>query len=326
MISDSDITTDLSKDAVCQTYAYRDTGKKYPDSSNANKNMLTLSELQTETCGKVDVLEEQLREMADEIRDLRKELLAPDDVQKLKFLSQQFKEVSELLVELKTNCVKCLTSTAPLILEIQETCCICKAHKSSRHCCKCQNHNKASTASPNPEHDHSDSENPESNLKLLCNTANKTQPFYFAKVPNETVPDEEYVSPKRHCRNSQDVETTATSASSNNGSKTSVYVKLPVINSKLDKVISQMVGNCKHKNITLTVVLESNQLFHINVSVLNTGKSLGCIYATECAINDAKRKHYFDNFLTFFVLNPQNTTDQRNKILNHSFEHKHSNN
>ncbi|KNC28035.1 hypothetical protein FF38_06811 [Lucilia cuprina] len=94
----------------------------------------------------------------------------------------------------------------------------------------------------------------------------------------------------------------------------------PIITGNLCKAILRIIGNIKSKNIALAVFLESNNLYYINVSITQTGQCLGCLYTNETAFQAAKKKKFFDNFLTFFVLNSVNTMEQRDIILGHSFE------
>ncbi|XP_058975866.1 uncharacterized protein LOC101898274 [Musca domestica] len=95
---------------------------------------------------------------------------------------------------------------------------------------------------------------------------------------------------------------------------------LPVINSNLLNAILQIIGPTDTGYIALTVILQSNDLYHINISVTNTGQSLGDVYTTETALQQAEQNRLFERFLTFFVLNSNNTLEQKNRILGHSFE------
>ncbi|XP_065356114.1 uncharacterized protein LOC135950506 [Calliphora vicina] len=98
------------------------------------------------------------------------------------------------------------------------------------------------------------------------------------------------------------------------------YSELPIITNNLCKAIWEIIGNIECENIVLTVFLETNNLYYINVSITQTGQCLECIYTNEAAFREAKKNRFFEKFLTFFVLNSKNTLEQRNKILGHSFE------
>ncbi|XP_067624392.1 uncharacterized protein [Eurosta solidaginis] len=73
-------------------------------------------------------------------------------------------------------------------------------------------------------------------------------------------------------------------------------------------------------DVLLSVLLQPNNLYHVNVSVTSTGKPLGCIYATEQAINEAVEADVFNRFLTFFIVDARISMQQKDKILAHTFE------
>ncbi|XP_073822119.1 uncharacterized protein isoform X2 [Musca autumnalis] len=109
-------------------------------------------------------------------------------------------------------------------------------------------------------------------------------------------------------------------SSDSNGNISYVYTHLPVIKANLLNIVFGIIGTVDPAHIALTVILQSNDIYHINISVTNTGQSLGDVYATEAALQQAEQNYLLDQFLTFFVLNSNNTLDQKNRILGHSFE------
>uniref|UniRef100_A0A1A9WKQ2 Uncharacterized protein n=1 Tax=Glossina brevipalpis TaxID=37001 RepID=A0A1A9WKQ2_9MUSC len=98
-------------------------------------------------------------------------------------------------------------------------------------------------------------------------------------------------------------------------------MNLPLLTSNLNESIYGVLGNVQPSKIALTILLQVDNLYHINVSVMRTGQSLGCLYATEECIIEANQRHVFEEFLTFFVVDSMNTMEQKNKILSHSFDY-----
>uniref|UniRef100_A0A1B0FQY0 Uncharacterized protein n=1 Tax=Glossina morsitans morsitans TaxID=37546 RepID=A0A1B0FQY0_GLOMM len=109
--------------------------------------------------------------------------------------------------------------------------------------------------------------------------------------------------------------------SSENSHEMCANMNLPLLTSNLTEAIYDVIENVQPSNIALTILLQVNNLYHINVSVMRTGQSLGCLYATEECIIEANRRHVFEDFLTFFVVDSMNTMEQKNKILSHSFDY-----
>uniref|UniRef100_A0A1I8PA37 Uncharacterized protein n=1 Tax=Stomoxys calcitrans TaxID=35570 RepID=A0A1I8PA37_STOCA len=95
--------------------------------------------------------------------------------------------------------------------------------------------------------------------------------------------------------------------------------QLPVVTKDLYNVIVDMIGEIQIPNIVLTVLPKSNSLYCINVSVANTGQSMGDVYTTKIALRQAERKKLFKRFLTFFVINSNSSLKQKNHILGHSY-------
>ncbi|KAM7354267.1 uncharacterized protein ACRADG_005999 [Cochliomyia hominivorax] len=95
---------------------------------------------------------------------------------------------------------------------------------------------------------------------------------------------------------------------------------LPLIENNLSEVVYEIISDIDRDAVALTVVLESDFIYHISVSLISSGHSLSCFLATDEAIQEAKRQHLFQNILTFFVVNAEYTDAQKDRILGHSFE------
>ena len=95
---------------------------------------------------------------------------------------------------------------------------------------------------------------------------------------------------------------------------------LLLVRQNLKELVYDVVRDLDKDNIALTVVLETDQLYHVSVSKTSSGESLACFFATEEAIQEAKHQNLFKEFLTLFVVNAENSLEQKDRILGHSFE------
>ncbi|KAI9586472.1 hypothetical protein GQX74_002319 [Glossina fuscipes] len=134
--------------------------------------------------------------------------------------------------------------------------------------------------------------------------------------------DDDLLSPARASNASRSRGRSLTqNRNSENSQEMCANMNLPLLTSNLPEAIYDVIENVQPSNIALTILLQINNLYHINVSVMRTGQSLGCLYATEECIIEANRRHVFEDFLTFFVVDSMNTMEQKNKILSHSFDY-----
>ncbi|XP_037820155.1 uncharacterized protein LOC119609446 [Lucilia sericata] len=90
---------------------------------------------------------------------------------------------------------------------------------------------------------------------------------------------------------------------------------LPLIRNNLSDVVYEIINDIERNSIALTIVLEND-----NVSLITSGHTLSCFFATEEAIQEAKEQHLFREILTFFVVNAENSDSQKDRVLGHSFE------
>lgn len=115
---------------------------------------------------------------------------------------------------------------------------------------------------------------------------------------------------------------TETSAEPNDSSSrdSDLALDLLLVRQNLRDIVYDVVRDIDRDNIALTVVLETDQLYHVSVSKTSNGESLACFFSTEDAIQEAKYQNLFKEFLTLFVVNAENSMEQKDRILGHSFE------
>ncbi|XP_037956904.1 uncharacterized protein LOC119686400 [Teleopsis dalmanni] len=91
--------------------------------------------------------------------------------------------------------------------------------------------------------------------------------------------------------------------------------KPPLVKDHLDARIKQLIGNHPAKTVTLTLTLQTNGIFHINISLSEAGNYIGCLLATENAISTLSRTSDFKEYFKIFIANDENTVKKKEHLV-----------
>ncbi|XP_030383130.1 uncharacterized protein LOC115630634 [Scaptodrosophila lebanonensis] len=96
--------------------------------------------------------------------------------------------------------------------------------------------------------------------------------------------------------------------------------ELPLCENNLHHHMFSFIGLRHFNEVVLTVLLRSDNIYHINVRELKTGNVLGCVLATDAAIEEAIQLNMFEYFPTFCVTDVRNTLKPRDCPFGMNFE------
>ncbi|KAH8377207.1 hypothetical protein KR093_004147 [Drosophila rubida] len=93
----------------------------------------------------------------------------------------------------------------------------------------------------------------------------------------------------------------------------------PVLDDLIDKV-QQLIGKRTCKDIMITLLLRSDNVYHVNVQERQSKRNLGCVLANHAAIEKAAKQGFFDQFLTYTVTDVRNTITSPTRNIGIPFE------
>uniref|UniRef100_W8AZY2 Uncharacterized protein n=1 Tax=Ceratitis capitata TaxID=7213 RepID=W8AZY2_CERCA len=288
-------------------------------------------------CSRILNLELQVNELRRELGRMKTEIIPPDEMLRCTALTSKLRELSTLLADLKSQHMEAMTSVLMAQRQATATC-------TKSKCIADTQTPQLPPPTPPPPRPIMKAEKVQANL--LADHAHKIsqtnasfgwRPFIDEATqssPPSTVP----VTPKH--TSSVPASTLTSSAASaclpcrhDTGEiplketpsfcpycQDSAYPRCPYVERHLEKEIMRIVQSHPPCEVLLSVMLQPNSLYHINISLTCTGEPLGCIYATEHAINEAVEADVFARFLTFFIVDARISGQQKDKILTHTFE------
>ncbi|XP_036329599.1 uncharacterized protein LOC118741733 [Rhagoletis pomonella] len=284
-------------------------------------------------CNRIHNLELQVNELRRELRRMRTEIIPPDDMLRCTTLTAKLRELTSLLADLKNRHAEAIAE-------------VIRAQKQASQVDKCETAAEPTvvTRAPQPPRPQMKAETVQTCFTVdhtdKLSQTNATfgwRPFIDEATqssPPSTVP----VTPKN---------TSSVPASSHTSSapssilpcghdtgafplkespsfcpycQCSEYPCCTYVERNLYGEIMRLLEDHAPRDILLSVLLQPNNLYHINITVTSTGEPLGCIYATERAINEAVEAEVFERFLTFFIVDARISVQQKDKILAHTFE------
>ncbi|XP_037943437.1 uncharacterized protein LOC119676272 [Teleopsis dalmanni] len=134
------------------------------------------------------------------------------------------------------------------------------------------------------------------NLKKYFDHADELQPTSDTSE-SESVEREEV----GHCN--RDVQTTFSHIYSNL-KETCLYCTngyLPVYDERIIHVIYKFIKEYDPKDIGIIVNIANNNLFHIKIILMSSGRSISCFYSTINGLQEAKKSGIMDHFPVYFV-------------------------
>uniref|UniRef100_A0A0K8V0C9 Uncharacterized protein n=1 Tax=Bactrocera latifrons TaxID=174628 RepID=A0A0K8V0C9_BACLA len=288
----------------------------------------------TQQCNRIYNLELQVNELRRELGHMKTEIIPPDEMLRCTALATKLRELSTLLAELKTQHTEAIA--AVLLAQKQA------ATPKKIECTAVTQTPRLPTPPPPRPRPVMKAETVQTywNAESKLSQTNATfgwRPFIDEATqssPPSTVP----VTPKN--TSSVPVSSHASSAASTGlpcGHGTgelplkespsfcpycqcSEYPRCAYIERNLYGEIMRILQQHAPCEVLLSVLLQPNNIYHINISLTSTGVPLGCIYATERAINEAVDSDVFNRFLTFFIVDARISVQQKAKILAHTFE------
>ncbi|XP_043063847.1 uncharacterized protein LOC122320006 [Drosophila ficusphila] len=94
---------------------------------------------------------------------------------------------------------------------------------------------------------------------------------------------------------------------------------LPLLDSFLCQ-LNDAIGSLCKSDVLISVFLRADNVYHLNLRDLNSGKSLGCFLVSDCGIEEALKMGIFKDILTLSVIDVRNTIKPKNCPLGISFE------
>ncbi|XP_036329893.1 uncharacterized protein LOC118742033 [Rhagoletis pomonella] len=284
-------------------------------------------------CNRIHNLELQVNELRRELRRMRTEIIPPDDMLRCTELTAKLRELTSLLADLKNRHAEAISE-------------VIRGQKQASQVEKCETATEPTvvTRAPQPPRPQKKAETVQTCFTVdhtdKLSQTNATfgwRPFIDEATqssPPSTVP----VTPKN---------TSGVPASSHTSSASSSILpcgqdtaEIPLkespsfcpycqcseypcctyVERNLYGEIMRLLEDHVPRDILLSVLLQPNNLYHINITVTSSGEPLGSIYATERAINGAVEADVFERFLTFFIVDARMSVQQKEKILAHTFE------
>lgn len=89
---------------------------------------------------------------------------------------------------------------------------------------------------------------------------------------------------------------------------------LPVLSS-LQSNLFKLMGKRLFTEVALTILLRADNVYHVNVRDLETGKVLGCLLVNDVGIKEANCLGLFQEILTFCVIDVRSSMDTRDAIF-----------
>ncbi|XP_060666465.1 uncharacterized protein LOC132798573 [Drosophila nasuta] len=90
--------------------------------------------------------------------------------------------------------------------------------------------------------------------------------------------------------------------------------QLPVLSSMQNELF-QLMGKRLFSDVALTILLRADNVYHVNVRDLDTGKVLGCLLVNETGIKQANSLGIFQEILTFCVIDVRSSMSTRDAIF-----------
>ncbi|EDV99239.1 GH13740 [Drosophila grimshawi] len=88
---------------------------------------------------------------------------------------------------------------------------------------------------------------------------------------------------------------------------------LPVLGSMKDE-LSNMMGDLTVRDVALTILLRSDNIYHVNLRDMETGGDLGCMLVNYDGIQEANNLGLFKDILTICVTDVRNTIESKEAI------------
>ncbi|KAH8376943.1 hypothetical protein KR093_002323 [Drosophila rubida] len=92
------------------------------------------------------------------------------------------------------------------------------------------------------------------------------------------------------------------------------HQQLPVLSS-MHNALFQLMGSRLFTDVALTILLRADNVYHVNVRDLETGKVLGCLLVNEEGIKEANSLGIFQEMLTFCVIDVRSSMNTRDAIF-----------
>ncbi|XP_062125599.1 uncharacterized protein LOC133838485 isoform X2 [Drosophila sulfurigaster albostrigata] len=92
------------------------------------------------------------------------------------------------------------------------------------------------------------------------------------------------------------------------------HQQLPVLCSMQNELF-QLMGKRLFSDVALTILLRADNVYHVNVRDLDTGKVLGCLLVNETGIKQANSLGIFQEILTFCVIDVRSSMSTRDAIF-----------
>ncbi|KAH8298384.1 hypothetical protein KR018_012372 [Drosophila ironensis] len=93
----------------------------------------------------------------------------------------------------------------------------------------------------------------------------------------------------------------------------------PILDS-CQRQLAAAIGKSCLSDLVISIYLRADNIYHINVRDISTGSSLGCFLVTNDGIEEARQLGFFENILTFCVIDLRNTLEPRETPLGITFE------
>ncbi|XP_028899286.1 neurofilament heavy polypeptide [Zeugodacus cucurbitae] len=291
-------------------------------------------EIIAQQCNRIHNLELQVNELRRELGHMKTEIIPPDEMLRCTALTAKLRELSSLLADLKTQHTEAIS--AVLLAQRQA------AEKKKLGCTAVTQTPRPPTPPPPPTPPVMKAETVQTHYNAASKLSQTNASFgwrpFIDEATQSSPPSTVPVTPKN--TSSAPVSSHASSAASSalpcrHGTgelplkespsfcpycQCSAYPRCVYIESNLYGEIMRILQHHAPCEAVLSVLLQPNNIYHINISLTSTGEPLGCIYATERAINEAVEADVFNRFLTFFIVDARISVQQKEKILAHTFE------
>ncbi|XP_034472940.1 uncharacterized protein LOC117780492 [Drosophila innubila] len=90
--------------------------------------------------------------------------------------------------------------------------------------------------------------------------------------------------------------------------------QLPILSS-LQSELFKLMGKRLFTEVALTILLRADNVYHINVRDLETGKVLGCLLVNDVGIKEANCLGLFQEILTFCVIDVRSSMNTKDAIF-----------
>ncbi|XP_053957409.1 uncharacterized protein LOC128862738 [Anastrepha ludens] len=290
------------------------TPRKPPDISN---------EIIVQQCHRIQNLELQVNELRRELGRMKTEIIPPDDMLRCTALTSKLRELTALLADLKNHHAEAIATVIMPRKQLPQST-ECKALTQTPAIPQM----KVETVQTYFPADHKD-QHSQTNASFGCHPFVDTQsspPSNASATPKNTSSEpasshsSSIASSSLPCRHGIGEMQLAESPSFCPHCQRCEHPPCVYVQRNLHDEIMRLLHYHRSCDALLSVLLQPNNLYHINISVIGTGEPLGCIYASEHAINEAVATEVFSRFLTFFIVDAHISVQQKDKILAHTFE------